>query len=1317
MGLIISVCSSYSFADETNPTLPELNQFVEGTRFYNFKSNETVTLEENMGTTAVGMFSITGLDKTTNTIDFNTFSGFEVSNANTTLKISNLTIKNAVSEVASVIYCTDDFSSITLTNLNITNNSSTSATNGLGGAIYSKSPLTMINTSITNNHAGVNGGAIYATNNVTITADGNNVEISGNTASTESNNAIYMERINSTLKLSAENNGRIDLKDNVDGTSGYRVNLTGKNGTIGLFGSIKNGRVNASNVDITFADNTTSNHVVDNLTIGENVNFIIDADLANSQVDTLTSSNGVGTMSISSLNILSSPTSDNTTVQVLKQADRITLDISQLEQKRMSSVESVMYNDTIFAESISIGTTDTTWDSIILNNVSDVLYEMVADNDISRNNKHFCFRTDTEYNLTKDLTELPQFTDLYLNYIDKTNIKKLNPNHHVINADGHSMFVLTNNFSTASADNLTIKNAITSSDGSVANLDNTTTTFSIRNSSALTDNHADRNGGAIYATKGSISIEDSTISNNTSGGDGGAIYFTGEAGANIVNTNFVNNISNGKGGAIYSDKDITIRAEKGTTTFEGNTANGENNAIYMASANSTLTLNAESGTINLNDKISGNTEGYNVDITGDSEGKINVNNKMENANVYLSSGVLTLAQENILKENDFVARGGMLNLVNGQIGSTDFKTYSIAKNTNIAVDVDLANAVMDRVTAETYGSISGKLNVSRMNLISETPEERTRILFADPEFKNKVGTSVKTVAYSPVYKYAVSYSSSDGYFTFKRGSGSVSDFNPIVLAGSVGQQMAYANQLANYEYATYHANTYMMLPKRDRLGMQNRLAAGNIDEFGGKVSGYRNIPEEIKSIWVRPYTSFESVPLKNGPKISSINYGLLAGGDSNLINIGHGFKLVYGGYFGYNGNNYRYSGINSVQQGGLIGGTVNIYRGNFFNTLTANVGWAVNDNDGNRGSDLINMLITGFADKFGYNIEFLNGRFILQPSLNMGYTYIGSWNYTSSSGARINTDPLHVMHFIPSVKIIGNTKNGWQPYGVINVVCNFGGKSSFTANNIVLPSMSIDPYVEYGLGVQKRWADKYSGFAQATLRSGGRRGVSLLFGFRYMLGQIAEKTANLLHSDPVRKTAIFKEKKNPKIVIEPIRRWGMRKSDKPKVASNKDSKIMNILKKTKQKLCFWYKADVSAKMIDEVYPDGVIRPELSGKNAKSNNQEEYDIESSTESITVIEKPVSLKKQFIEHKVAEKTRLDYMNRFQSKIEQKELDSIANVVKEKSPLITEMPLFKTDAILKRRKPANKSLYINQNNYKDYSNPKTFNDFCYELINLKF
>ena len=62
-------------------------------------------------------------------------------------------------------------------------------------------------------------------------------------------------------------------------------------------------------------------------------------------------------------------------------------------------------------------------------------------------------------------------------------------------------------------------------------------------------------------------------------------------------------------------------------------------------------------------------------------------------------------------------------------------------------------------------------------------------------------------------------------------------------------------------------------------------------------------------------------------------------------------------------------------------------------------------------------------------------------------------------------------------------------------------KSRFQANNVSLPDMSVDPYFQYWVDLQKRAGERFTGFGQAMVRNGGRNGIALSFGFRLALGK------------------------------------------------------------------------------------------------------------------------------------------------------------------------------------------------------------------------
>lgn len=64
------------------------------------------------------------------------------------------------------------------------------------------------------------------------------------------------------------------------------------------------------------------------------------------------------------------------------------------------------------------------------------------------------------------------------------------------------------------------------------------------------------------------------------------------------------------------------------------------------------------------------------------------------------------------------------------------------------------------------------------------------------------------------------------------------------------------------------------------------------------------------------------------------------------------------------------------------------------------------------------------------------------------------------------------------------------------------GRNQVTANDVVLPKLSERAYLQYGVGVQKTWADRFTGFLQAMVRNGG---VVLSAGFRLTIEKNKKK--------------------------------------------------------------------------------------------------------------------------------------------------------------------------------------------------------------------
>lgn len=615
--------------------------------------------------------------------------------------------------------------------------------------------------------------------------------------------------------------------------------------------------------------------------------------------------------------------------------------------------------------------------------------------------------------------------------------------------------------------------------------------------SYFTNNHSTGNGGAIYDYKGILTIDKSLFDRNyTQGGNGGALCNDIGSTTTITNSTFINNHTTGNGGAIYNAGTLNLIANNGITSFTNNKANGVSNAIYNLA---TVNLNAGNGGLILfNDKINSSDINNQINInkpglSAPTDGAVLFNDTISNSTINFYNGTMALGRENLLNGNNLALYGGTINMVNNSIGTASLNNLVLNGTTNLAIDADLNRNVADKLTA-TSVSGSGHVNIANINLLGASTNKNANILFANAAVKDYVRLGV-TTATTPILNYNVSYDGSSGNLNFV-----ASNFNPTVLATPVAATAgAYTNQTMAYSEVLGRVDTVMFIPRADRLLMQYQNKTASAD--GQFVFSPTLLPEADAGTWVKQYTSFENVPLNNGPNVSSVGYGMLVGEDTKLKHFRNGSDGYLTAYIGYNGSHQNYDNVGVYQNGGLLGLTGTIYKGDFFSALTANVGASMGESSNQSGTDNFSTLMAGLALKSGYNFEFLKGKCILQPSMLVAYTFANTFNYTTASGVDITSDPLNAIQLSPGIKLIGNLKNGWQPYLGVSMVWNIMDAQKFYANNVQLPMMSISPYVEYGVGLQRKWGDRFTGFGQAMARGGGRNGVALLFGFRWAVGK------------------------------------------------------------------------------------------------------------------------------------------------------------------------------------------------------------------------
>ncbi|MFA7659205.1 MAG: hypothetical protein WCY19_07210 [Candidatus Gastranaerophilaceae bacterium] len=636
-------------------------------------------------------------------------------------------------------------------------------------------------------------------------------------------------------------------------------------------------------------------------------------------------------------------------------------------------------------------------------------------------------------------------------------------------------------------------------------------------------------GAAIYNASGTVNISPTNFSGYTATGDGGAIYNAGttvfnggtydnntatnggavynSGTATFTNTTFTGNKATGDGGAIYNLGKLYLKADGGQTILTGNEAGGIHNGLYN---HGTVYLNAgNGGSITFNDTVNSSditTSTININSPAGSptltDGIINFNNNVTNSTINLYGGQIKLGIDSALTGGSLNIFGCALSMINQAVGYSALQTLTLADGTvtYLGIDVDLARQISDRIIVTTAAYGDGTINVNDINLISNSSLSNMSIPFADSAFRDRVTVGVKTVT-TPIYLYAVGYNSSSGDLTFNATS-----VSPNAVTSDIAQTQAFLLQTAIDRQFFANMESFMSFPLATResticCALSNGQATGAACPISGNGTFSPIYSCDLnRGIWVKTFTSFENIPLRNGPNVSTVEYGTLIGADAPLTYLKRGWVGNTSAYVGYLGSNQNYDGVGVSQNGALVGLAENMVKGNNFVTLMASVGSSMGIANTQWGNDYFNSLFAGVAVKGGHNFELKKGDYIIQPSLMLAYTYTYTPSYNTASGIEMTSKPLNAMQVAPGIRLIKNLRQDkGQVYLVGNFVYNIMDNTKFSANDVQLPELSIAPYFEYGIGYQRVWKERFTGFFQTLLRGGGRNGVALQFGMRWAI--------------------------------------------------------------------------------------------------------------------------------------------------------------------------------------------------------------------------
>ena len=615
--------------------------------------------------------------------------------------------------------------------------------------------------------------------------------------------------------------------------------------------------------------------------------------------------------------------------------------------------------------------------------------------------------------------------------------------------------------------------------------------------STFTGNTASNSGGAIYNYQGTISsIIGSTFTGNTAQ-YGGAIYNDNTIGT--LSATFENNKANKNGGAIYNDSRGTIGTL--SATFENNKANETSyggGAIYNW-GRINLVADAADSTDNLLDEVlvkgniavSGKGNGiYNrktLTFTANNNGAFTFYDDIYN---YDNSSVVNFAGDGTGKFNLFNDIGGIgtlnfnasyaFNMINDTINVIQAGSLTINSVLNMAVDVDLANATMDHfdVTNIAFGE-NGKIIVNGMKLLSDMADgtTETEINFISPT--DNVSTPLESAileADSLMNRYKVRYDSSTGNFVFNI----YVPKTPVEVAEDVGVPAVSAGV------------------QQMQTSLNSLLANRDIYLNMGLASGDTTRP----ITWAKAFGSKDNVELKNSyNSIDTQFYGVVGGVDSRTFIYDNGINAVYGIYAAYMGSNQKQNSVKVTQDGGYLGVSADFTRNGVFSRFTAHGGYIANEAKTAWGNDKFDIWTASVSNKTGYEIDL--GEYTLKPALYASYMYINTENYTSKAGAKLKNHTKNVFEVTPEVKLAKDFGAGLEGYAKVAYTWNFYQGGKVTADDVLLPKMSVKPYVEYGVGLEKDWSEEewnpkdITSYAEINRHDGGRTGWDINAGLKF----------------------------------------------------------------------------------------------------------------------------------------------------------------------------------------------------------------------------
>lgn len=371
-------------------------------------------------------------------------------------------------------------------------------------------------------------------------------------------------------------------------------------------------------------------------------------------------------------------------------------------------------------------------------------------------------------------------------------------------------------------------------------------------------------------------------------------------------------------------------------------------------------------------------------------------------------------------------------------------------------------------------------------------------------------TATDKQVFTPIGWYGLTPTGAGNYsFDLKR-------FNPQVFRGQVTKIAQYQNQLAIDDMLFNHTMLDQGFKGNDYVASHpNRYASAN-----DLYAPYYQYSRKDGGLWVKMYGTFEKLNMNHGLHVGNNSYGTIIGADFGLKDLRHGWQFMPTAYIAYNGAHQYWSGTGAYQNGAQIGAMGTWYKDNFMIGALAFGGVYNNDMNTLRGSDETFNYFAGGSVKAAYNWRFAKD-WSLQPNLLVAYSFFGQENWHTDFGQMgMMSGMLNGVNVAPGLNLIWE-KETFSTYATIQYMYNVNQSVGGRAGNVGLPHVHMDRgYLQYGIGVNKTFTDRFSGYFQTVIRNVGRTGIGLQLGFNWALGKGGNNNNMRGYTPELKKTAI-----------------------------------------------------------------------------------------------------------------------------------------------------------------------------------------------------